>query len=124
MKRLFALIAVFTIALTALITIQPEAQAVTYTPGSTNSFKNLAANATTTVKTGAGTLDSIIINTVGASANTITVYDNTAGSGTKIATVDGTIAGGTRIIYNCAFTTGLTIVIATGTAANITVVYR
>lgn len=108
----------------ALAIVGNSAQAVTYTPSSTNSYKNLAANATTTVKTGAGTLDSIVINTVGASANTITVYDNTAGSGTKIATVDGTIAGGTRIIYNVAFTTGLTIVIATGTAANITVVYR
>lgn len=86
------------------------------------SFSNLAANATTTVKSGAGLLRSITINTKGASSNTITVYDNTAASGTKIATIDSTVTYGT-LLYDLSFATGLTIIIATGTAPDITVSY-
>jgi len=68
-------------------------------------------------------LHAITINTKGASANTATVYDNTAGSGTKIATIDTTASVGT-LRFDAAFSTGLTIVTATGTAADITVLYR
>lgn len=85
-------------------------------------FSNLAANATTTLKTGAGILHTIVINDAGASANVITVYDNTAGSGTVIATIDGVATAGT-LVFDAQFNTGLTIVIGTGTAANITVTY-
>lgn len=87
-----------------------------------NSFANLAANATTTIKSGAGTLHSITINTKGAAANVATVYDNTAGSGTKIATLD-TTAGPAVFVYDVAFATGLTVVLGTGTAADLTVAY-
>lgn len=86
-------------------------------------FKNLAALATTTVKTGPGILRSIVINTKGASANVITVYDNTTNSGTTIATIDSTVTTG-AFVYNVAFATGLTFVLGTGTAANITVCYE
>lgn len=86
------------------------------------SYRNLAANATTTVKSGAGVLHAIVVNTAGGSANTCTIYDNTAGSGTKIGTIN-TTAFVTAWVYNAAFATGLTIVMATGTAADITVVY-
>ena len=79
-------------------------------------YSHLAANATTTVKTGSGVLHSISINTKGASANVITVYDNTAGSGTAIAIIDSTAAIGT-LFYDVVFNTGLTIVIGMGTAA-------
>lgn len=89
-----------------------------------NSYLNVAAGtATTVVKSGAGTLASITINTKGASSNTLTVYDNTAGSGTKIATIDTTVAAIT-LNFNVAFATGLTIVSATGTGADYTVAYR
>lgn len=88
----------------------------------TRTPKALEANATTTLVSGRGILHSITINTKGATANTITVYDNTAGSGTVLATIDSTVAPGT-FTYECAFATGLTVVIATGTAAKITVVY-
>lgn len=80
------------------------------------------ANATTTLLSGPGWLESITLNTKGASSNTITVYDNTAGSGTKIATIDSTL-GIQTLFYQCSVKTGLTIVIATGTAADITVSY-
>lgn len=85
-------------------------------------YKNISTNATTVVKIGSGVLHSIIINDAGVSANTATVYDNTAGSGTVIATIDTVTTGGT-LDYGCDFSTGLTIVTATGTAANITVIY-
>jgi hypothetical protein len=103
------------------------AQAISTTPVQTfesNSFSNLLANATTTVKSGAGTLVGININTKGASANTLTIYDNTAGSGTKIGTVDTVNGVIGHIPFKAAFATGLTVVIATGTAADITVIYR
>lgn len=89
-----------------------------------NSYLNVAAGtATTVVKSGAGIFASITINTKGASSNTLTVYDNTAGSGTKIATIDTTAAQVT-LNFNVAFAAGLTIVSATGTGADYTVAYR
>lgn len=81
---------------------------------------NLAANGTTTVKSGAGILHSISINTKGVT-NTATVYDNTAGSGTKIATIDTTLSQDT-LVYDGAFATGLTVVLGGGTPADLTVV--
>lgn len=89
-----------------------------------NSYLNVAAGtATTTVKSGAGTLARIIINTKGASSNTLTCYDNTAASGTKIATIDTT--GGTTVLnYGVAFGIGLTCASASGTGADYTVSYR
>jgi len=87
------------------------------------SVSHKATNATTTAKSGAGVLHAITINTKGASSNTITVYDNTAGSGTVMAVIDSTASVGT-LIYDASFATGLTVVTATGTAPDITVTYR
>lgn len=86
------------------------------------SFSNISTNTTTTVKSGAGTLHSIVINTLGT-ADTITVYDNTAGSGTKIATINAALSQST-LIYDVAFATGLTLVTAGTTAPDITVTYK
>lgn len=86
-------------------------------------YKHIAAGTTTTtVKSGAGYLHLITINTKGASSNTLTVYDNTAGSGTVIAVIDTTVAPG-PFGFNCTFQTGLTLVSATGTGADLTVSY-
>ena len=85
-------------------------------------YKNLEANATTLIRTGAGVLHAITINTKGASANVITVYDGISASGTLIATIDSTVDPGT-FFYDVSFNTGLTIVIGTGTAAKITVAW-
>lgn len=92
-------------------------------PQFTFKYANLAANETTVIKSAPGILHSITINDQGASANTVSVYDNTAGSGTKIATIDSVTTIGT-LLYDVEFATGLTIVIATGTAADITVCYE
>jgi hypothetical protein len=82
-------------------------------------YTNIDSATTTTVISGSGILKSITINETAAGA--ITVYDNTAGSGTKIATLKASIAEGTYE-YNVLFRTGLTIV--TAGASNITVATR
>jgi hypothetical protein len=104
-------------------------QAVTYNPSTYANppgiYKNVAAGtATTNVKSGAGVLYLITFNTKGASANTLTCYDNTAASGTKIATIDTVNVNTQTLHYNVAFGTGLTCISATGTGADYTVSYR
>jgi hypothetical protein len=118
----------------ALIIANKEAVAATTTAAQTtlaaaalavqnagNSYNNITTATTTTVKTGAGVLESVIINSAGTGSS-ITIYANTAGSGTKIATL--TAEAQIAIPYNLAFATGLTVVTASGTPANITIVYR
>jgi hypothetical protein len=86
-----------------------------------NSFTNITTSTTTTCKSGAGTLRSITINQAGTSASTAVVYDNTAGSGTKIGTLD-TLSGSRTLTYDVSFATGLTIV-TTG-APDLTISWR
>lgn len=82
-------------------------------------YTNIASATTTTVKSGSGYLQRITINTT--AAGTIVVYDNTAGSGTKIASFPASAVVGTYE-FGCRFSVGLTIV--TGAASDITVVYN
>lgn len=87
------------------------------------SFTNITTATTTVVKSGAGVLHGITINTKGTVASTVTIYDNTAGSGTKIGIIDSLNLSG-PFLFDAIFATGLTIV-TTGTAApDITVTYR
>ena len=79
-------------------------------------YTNIATGTTTTVKTGGGMLHTLTVNTTAAGA--ITVYDNTAGSGTKIATIKASVVEQT-FVFDLSFTTGLTIV--TAAASDITV---
>lgn len=85
-------------------------------------FSHISTNTTTTIKSGAGFLHSLVINTRGLT-NTATIYDNTAGSGTVVAAIDTTLST-TAFVYDIAFSTGLTIVTAGGTAADLTISYR
>lgn len=89
----------------------------------TNSFSNINTNTTSTVKSGAGVLKRIVVNKVGALSNTCTIYDNTTATGTIIGTIDPVH---TQMVfeYDLAFSIGLTIVTANGTAADITVIYK
>lgn len=82
-------------------------------------YTNITSATTTTIKSGKGVLRSININTT--AAGTITVYDNTAASGTKIATFPASAVVGTRD-FGCRFHTGLTIV--TAAASDITVIWE
>lgn len=86
-------------------------------------YSNITTNTTTVVKSGAGILHGITINNAGASANVLTIYDNTAGSGTVIGTIDTVELNGRYLPFDVRFGTGLTIVTATGTAADVTVAY-
>lgn len=83
-------------------------------------YNHQAANGTTTIKSGAGFLHTITVGTVGAT-DTITVYDNTAGSGTVIAVINDATSG--TYTLDVGFITGLTIVIAGTTAPDVTVAY-
>lgn len=83
-----------------------------------------AAPTTTLVKTGAGFLHALAINTPAVNG-VITIYDNVAASGTKIATITQPAAltdGAQTIIYDIEFSTGLTILTATA-AQDLTVSY-
>lgn len=86
------------------------------------SFTNITAAAptTTVVRTGSGILHSITFNKPVATG-VITIYDNTAASGTLIGTI--TIPASpmpVTLTYDARFETGLTIVTATA-AQDITV---
>lgn len=81
-------------------------------------YNNITSATTTTVRSGAGVLHSITVNTTAAGA--ITIYDNTAASGTKIGTLKSSVAENTYT-FDVAFGTGLTIV--TAAASDITVSY-
>lgn len=91
------------------------------TPG--YSFSNISTDATTVVKSGAGVLNAVTVNTKGTVASTVTIYDNTAASGTVIATIDSLNLSG-QFLFSVAFTTGLTVVTTGTVAPNITVSYR
>lgn len=84
-------------------------------------YKNISSNATNVLKYGAGRLHRIIVNN--PTNNAITVYDNTAGSGTIIATIDPD-TGSTpfTLEYQCPFFVGLTIV--TAGSPNLTIIYE
>lgn len=85
-------------------------------------YKNITTDATTTLKSAPGYLHTVCINTP-AATGTITIYDNTAGSGTKIGTITSFASINGCFIYDVAFWTGLTIVTATATP-DITVTFR
>jgi hypothetical protein len=80
---------------------------------------NITTATTTVVKGGVGVCVAVILNETNAGA--ITIYDNTAGSGTKIATIAAGALAGTTFPYLCQFSTGLTVV--TAGADDITVTF-
>lgn len=100
-------------------------------PGDTNatkveerfSYSHISTSTTTTVKSGAGYLKSVTVNSKGTIASTITIYDNTAGSGTVIGIIDSLNLGGT-FTFNVNIATGITIVTTGTVAPDVTVSYR
>ena len=86
-------------------------------------YYHINANGTTQVSLTIGTLHAIIINTAGGAANTCTVVDSATANIPAIAVID-TTTGVMTLHYDLAFQTGLRIILATGTAADITVVYQ
>ena len=94
----------------------------------TYAYKNMySTDNVVVVKSGAGTLNTITINTSAALETiTWTVYDNTSAAGTKIATIYVPESWPNTLQYNVSFTTGLTIQASPlgGGASNITVSYN
>ena len=89
-----------------------------------DNYTNVLTATTTTAKSGAGTLKAIIINRAIASS-VITIYDNTAASGTKIATITqpAAVLQTTAFLpYDVNFSTGLTVV--TSSTDDITIVWN
>jgi hypothetical protein len=83
-------------------------------------YNHIAGAATTTVKTGVGILHTISLNT--PATGTISIFDNTAGSGTTIAIINATTSVvPTTLDYDVGFNTGLTIV--SSASQDITVSY-
>ena len=86
-------------------------------------YKNITTDATTTLKTTPGVLHAITINSPTATT-TITVFDNTTNSGTKVGTI--TVPSSpmpVTLVYDISFWVGLTIVTGTATS-DITVAFR
>lgn len=89
-----------------------------------DNYTNIAGAATTAVKASPGNLKRIVCNKAVLSG-VITIYDNTAASGTKIATIThpGTLLQNQYYLeFNVRFSTGLTVV--TSAADDITVVWN
>lgn len=74
-------------------------------------YKNLTASGTTVVKSGAGQLYGFY---VGTATGNITIYDNTAGSGTTILAASAVPTAGNTYVLPVSFGTGLTIVLSGG----------
>lgn len=87
-----------------------------------NKVRNINTSTTTTVKTGAGVLRKIIVNQKGTVASVITLYDNTAASGTVLGKIDSLNLSG-NFMYDVAFSIGLTVVTTGTVAPDITVTY-
>src|SRR3990167_2722736 len=91
---------------------------------SANKSKNITTNGLTSI-TGKLVLIAIVINTKGASSNTAKIYDDANGEETpeKLkGTIDTTDRVG-RIEYGLPMYEGINIRTATGTPADITVIY-
>lgn len=88
-------------------------------------YKNLSTNNTFLLKNAPGTLHRIVFNTKGAANNTLTMYDNlSAVAGTSIGFINTVNVASDSLEYDVDFYIGLTAVMATGTPANVTVVYE
>jgi hypothetical protein len=76
------------------------------------------------IKTGAGTLHSVSINKLSVGGTGLTLYDSLTGTGTVLAVID-TTAALTTLLYDLAFSTGLTAVQNDGgtTHADVTIAY-
>ncbi|MHB2015308.1 MAG: hypothetical protein ACYCW6_00010 [Candidatus Xenobia bacterium] len=73
------------------------------------------------LKTARCRLERVVINTKGASANVLTLYDGVDATGTVIAVIDTTAAVG-ALLYGINTDVGLYAVLATGTPADLTIV--
>jgi len=69
-------------------------------------------------------LKAVVINTPGAAANILTLYDGQSTSGTVIAVVNTTAAALPPLEYDITVPGGIWYTLLTGTAADLTFIYR
>lgn len=88
-------------------------------------YKHANANGNNLAAKAPARLKSVTINTKGAAANVLTIYDNAAGdtSGTVIAVID-TVTPAMPLLYDVLTLVGLSFTLATGTAADVTVAWE
>lgn len=87
-------------------------------------YGNMTTATTTTFKSGAGVLHTVTINSLGTVASAVSIFDNTAGSGTSIAVLNSLTTGQGSYTFDVAFATGLTLTTTGTVAPNVTVSYR
>ena len=104
-------------------TLNTIAGNTTNTLSAANGFRSITATGTTTIKTGAGVLHTVCINSLGTVASVVAIYDSTTATGTKIGTINSLTLGGS-FVYDVAFSNGLTIATTGVLAPDITVSYR
>lgn len=87
-------------------------------------FKNINSNGTVTIgATGRGIkLHSVVINTKGAAANTLTLTDT--GKNAVIAVIDTVNINSQALVYDIDTIGPITAALATGTAADVTITYQ
>lgn len=97
--------------------------------GNNTAFTHITANGTTTIKSGATLLYSIIVNNLVGGA-TLTVYNNTAGSGAVVAVINSVLNGASQAWTPSTMNyggvllgTGLTVV-AAGGPSDYTIIYK
>lgn len=88
-----------------------------------NTLTRISTATTTLVKSGAGTLKSVTINSKGTVASTITIYDSLTATGTILGILDSLNLGGT-FTYDGKFSTGLTLVTTGTVAPDVTVSWK
>jgi len=69
-------------------------------------------------------LKRVVINTVGAAANVLTLYNGQSTSAPIVAVVNTTNAAVPSLDYNAVFSGGIWYTLLTGTAADLTFVYQ
>jgi hypothetical protein len=95
----------------------------TFLPVSAFLYNNITGTGTTVVKKGAGVLHLVAVNNPGISS-VITLYDNTAASGTKIGTITTPASGGVPVTltFDVVFTNGLTVNVSV--ASDLTIAFQ
>lgn len=83
----------------------------------------MAANGTIVISDKATNLGSVIINTAGASSNILTIYNGLVAAGDIVAIIDTTSANLPERDYFTSMPAGITVVMGTGTAADITITH-
>lgn len=84
---------------------------------------HITTSTTTVVKASAGVLHSVIVNTKGTVASTITIYNNTSAAGTIVAIIDSLTLSGT-FQFDISMSLGITVVTTGTVAPDITVAWR